>query len=425
MSDPQSLTVPSTKKPISASVSVPGSKSLTNRALLAAALAKGASHLTGCLHSVDTEAMIENLRRLGLSVQRDSDTDVRLTGAGGCFDEYNGVLDCVNAGTATRFLTAAISIVPGIQTVDGNHRMRQRPIQDLIDALKRLGVEIEAPSGCPPVTVSSSELVGGQTSVPGAISSQFLSALLLIAPYAKAPIRIEVEGELVSRPYVDLTLDVVKAVGGCISHREYRSFAVQPSPYEGRDYAVEPDVSSACYWFALAAATGGRVTVQGLRRESRQADIEVLDVLERMGATVETAADSIVVQGPERLVSPGTVDMFHFSDQVMTVAALAALAEGQTAITNVENIRRKETDRIVATATELRRMGIAVEERTDGLTVDGGTPKAAAIETYDDHRMAMSFAILGVRTPGTVILDPGCTRKTYPDFFDRLLEVLA
>ena len=420
----ESLGIPVAAQPVRAEVDVPGSKSLTNRALLAAALAEGKSRLSGCLHSVDTEAMIASLRTLGVGLTPAGETNLSVVGSGGRFAPYDGVLNCVNAGTATRFLTAAMSIVPGTQTVDGNTRMRERPIQDLVDALRPLGVDVQAPSGCPPVTVSSSTLQGGNTTIPGHVSSQFLSAILLVAPYAEGPVSIDVQGDLVSKPYVDLTLDVVESFGGSIVHDDYKRFEIRPGHYVGRDYGVEPDVSSACYWFALAAATGGQITVRGVRRDSRQADIRLLDVLEQMGATVHSEPNAIIVAGPDRLQAAGTLDMHHFSDQVMTAAVLAALADGVTTITNVEVVRHKETDRIAATATELRRTGIEVEEHPDGLTITGGTPHTATIETYDDHRMAMSFAILGTQVPGIVIQDPACIAKTYPTFFDQLLPVL-
>ena len=420
----ESLEIPTASGPVRAEVKVPGSKSLTNRALLTATLAEGKSRLSGCLHSVDTEAMMMSLRALGVAITPAGETNLAVVGSAGRFAPFDGTLNCVNAGTATRFLTAAMSIVPGTQIVDGNARMRERPIQDLVDALKPLGVEIDAPSGCPPVTVSSSKLRGGKTTIPGHISSQFLSAVLLVSPYAEEPVAIEVSGDLVSIPYVDLTLDVMHAFGARAANDNYKRFEIQPSRYTGREYAVEPDISSACYWFALAAATAGRITVRGVKRNSRQADIRLLDVLERMGAKVISEPDAVTVIGPERLKAAGTLDMHHFSDQVMTAAVLAALADGTTTISNVEVVRHKETDRIAATATELSRTGIQVEEHPDGLTIVGGVPKAAEIHTYDDHRMAMSFSILGTRTPGTVILDPGCTAKTYPTFFDRLLPIL-
>ncbi len=420
----KSIEIPIVKTPVETSVRVPGSKSLTNRALLAAALAKGESKLTGCLYSVDTDAMITNLGLLGIKITCAGQDEVHLEGSGGNFAAFDGSLNCVNAGTATRFLTAAMTIVPGTQTVDGNARMRERPILDLVEALKPLGTEIECPTGCPPVTIKSGSLRGGTTKIPGNVSSQFLSALLLVTPYAQEPTEISVIGELVSKPYVDLTLDIVEIFGGNITNQDYHTFQVEPVRYSAFDYAVEADVSSACYWFALAAATASKIQVRGVRRESRQADIRVLDVLEQMGAQVESGADSVTVTGPSKLKAPGVVDMVDFSDQVMTIAVLAAMAEGETTIANVEVVRHKETDRLAATANELNRAGIQVNENQDSLVITGGVAHGAQIQTYDDHRMAMSFAILGTRTPGIEILDPGCVSKTYPAFFEELFAVL-
>lgn len=424
MTELSSLLIPTITHPMDAEIRVPGSKSLTNRALLAAALAEGESTLSGCLHSIDTEAMIQALDTLGVRIQCLQDDVITIHGNGGNFQRFDGTLNCVNAGTATRFLTATMSIVPGTQTIDGNERMRERPIQDLVDALRPLGVDIECKTGCPPVTVASSILHGGKTKIPGTISSQFLSALLLVTPYATQDTVIDIEGTVVSKPYIDLTLDVVHEFGGAITHSNYRWFNVRPVRYTGRTYAIEPDASSAGYWFALAAVTGGRMTVKGLTRRSRQADIQILDVLERMGCHVESTGDRVTVTGPDQLISPGTVDMVDFSDQVMTVAVLAALAEGVTTIANVEIVRRKETDRLAATAKELQKTGIRVEERPDSLVITGGIPHGAEIHTYNDHRMAMSFAVLGVKTPGIRIHDPGCVSKTYPRFFDDLMPIV-
>jgi 3-phosphoshikimate 1-carboxyvinyltransferase len=412
------LPIPPCKVPVDAIVSVPGSKSLSNRALVISSLAEGKSCLNNVLHSDDTQYMMSHLRTLGISLQAVAD-QIDIEGCGGEFLPLQAALYCGNAGTTVRFLTALCALVPGAQVVTGDQRMQARPIHDLVEALAGLGVDIQDTRGCPPVTVRSDVLRGGDVRVQAHLSSQYLSALLMIAPYAQQPVSLEVVGEMVSESYVELTLDVMAGFGVTVRRPEPRRFIIPQQHYRGRTFTIEGDVTSAGYWWALAALTGGRITVQNVQLSSHQGDIEFLRVLQRMGCTI-TQEEGVTVQAPRRLSSPGVVDMNRLPDGVMTLAVLAALAQGETRIVNVANLRIKESDRLAALVTELRRVGIEAEELPDGLRIQGGEPRAADIETYADHRMAMSFAILGARVPGMRIGTPECVSKSYPTFYEQL-----
>jgi 3-phosphoshikimate 1-carboxyvinyltransferase len=404
--------------PIDAVVSVPGSKSLTNRALVVSSLAQGKSHLGNVLHSDDTRYMMSHLRTLGIALQASED-QVEIEGRGGAFSPVSSSLFCGNAGTTVRFLTALCALAPETQIITGDQRMQARPLGDLVEALADLGVDIEAVNGCPPVTVRSGTLRGGRVRVQANLSSQYLSALLMIAPYAQQPVTLEVAGNLVSETYVELTLDVMAAFGVAVDRPDRRRFRVPQQLYQGRDFAIEGDATSAGYWWALAALTASRVTVNNVQPSSQQGDMELLHLLERMGCTI-IRQQGVTVQGPDRLTSPGVVDMNRLPDGVMTLAVLAALARGETRIVNVANLRIKESNRLAALVTELRRIGIAAEELPDGICIQGGAPHSADIETYADHRMAMAFAILGARVPGIRIGTPECVSKSYPAFFEQL-----
>jgi len=406
-------------------VRVPGSKSLTNRALIVAALAEGASVLTGALDSEDTRVMVDSLQRLGIAVEHDTGAaTLRVPGCGGRIPAGEAELYVANSGTSLRFLTAMVSAGQGTYRLDGSSRMRQRPVADLLMALNGLGADATSDlgTGCPPVTVKATGLDGGYAFVRGDVSSQFLSGLLMVLPYSRETTTVEVQGVLVSQPYVEMTLSVMEAFGVRIGNRKNRRFDVRPAHYHGRPYAIEPDASAASYFFALAALTGGTVTVEGLDSRSVQGDLGFVDVLEHMGCTVVRESGSTTVTGgPLQAVD---VDMNAISDTVMTLAVVALFAEGITRIRNVAHIRHKETDRIAALATELRKFGATVDEHPDGLVIF--PPKAiqgARIATYDDHRMAMSFALAGLKTPGVTILDPGCVAKTYPGFWDDLASL--
>jgi 3-phosphoshikimate 1-carboxyvinyltransferase len=404
--------------PIMAELAVPGSKSLSNRALVIASLAEGTSLLTNVLHSDDTRHMMTHLRSLGVALQPSAD-QVTIAGTVGRFSPLDATFFCGNAGTTVRFLTALCALVPGTQTITGDDRMQTRPIQDLVEALVGLGADVQATAGCPPVTVASAVLRGGPVQVQAHRSSQYLSGLLMIAPYAEQPVTLEVTGDMVSQSYIDLTLDVMAAYGVTVDRPQPRVFGVPRARYKGRSFAIEGDATSAGYWWGLAALTGSHIRVCNVDATSHQGDRELLSILERMGCQVSVDG-GISVQGPPRLRSPGVVDMNRLPDGVMTLAVLAALAQGETRIVNVANLRIKESNRLAALVNELRRVGIVAEELPDGLRIQGGNPHGAEIETYADHRMAMSFAILGMRVPGISIRGPECVSKSYPTFFEVL-----
>jgi 3-phosphoshikimate 1-carboxyvinyltransferase len=406
-------------------VRVPGSKSLTNRALIVAAMARGTSVLTGALDSDDTRVMVDSLRRLGLKVDHHpAARSITIEGAPVRIPKTSADLFIANSGTSLRFLTAMVATGKGTYRLDGTPRMRERPAADLLDALNRLGTVATSDlgTGCPPLTIKADGLDGGFVSVRGDTSSQFLSGLLMALPKAKAATTVEVVGTLVSKPYVTMTLAVMEAFGARPANHSFRQFNIEPAGYLGREYAIEPDASAASYFFAAAAVLGNTITLEGLGTRSIQGDMGFVDVLEHMGCAVRREAQSTTVTGgPLRGVD---VDMNAISDTVMTLGVVALFAEGMTRIRNVGHIRHKETDRIAALATELRKLGATVEETADGLVIFP-PPKTlpARIATYDDHRMAMSFAIAGLKAPGVTILDPGCVAKTYPDFWKDLASL--
>ncbi len=410
--------------PPRADVQVPGSKSLTNRAMVVAALADGPSVLSGALDSEDTRVMVGALRTLGITIDHDASTaTISLQGCSGAIPSRAASLSVANSGTSLRFLTAMLATADGTFHLDGSPRMRQRPISDLLDALGDLGVRVQSDlgTGCPPVTVEASGLSGGRAVVKGDVSSQFLSGLLMALPYARIATNVVVDGSLVSQPYVAMTIAVMDAFGVSIGNRGFRQFDVQPGRYTGRPFAIEPDASAASYFLALAAITGGSITLEGLGHSSIQGDVAFADVLERMGCTIiREPSRTTIKAGPLRGVD---VDMNAISDTVMTLAVTALFAEGPTRIRNVAHIRHKESDRIAALAAELRKLGAHVDEYPDGLAIAPPAPellRGAEITTYDDHRMAMSFALAGLRIPGVTILDPGCVAKTYPGFWSDL-----
>ncbi len=405
--------------PVRGTIRPPGSKSITNRAMVCAALAEGTSTLTGALDSDDTRVMVEGLRQLGMEVVHDPRQRlIRITGCGGRPSASGAELYAANSGTTIRFLTAVAALGRGRFRLDGSPRMRQRPIEDLLAALRQLGADAvsETGNGCPPVIVQANGLAGGKAVVAGNISSQFLSALLMAAPAALSPVELTVVGELVSKPYVEMTLAVMRSFGVTVPGEDLTRFVVAPERgYRAANYSIEPDASAASYFFAAAAVTGGRVTVEGLSQGSLQGDVAFCDCLAKMGCEVSYGEDAITVAGgPLRGID---IDMNAVSDTVQTLAAVALFAEGPTTITNVGHIRHKETDRLNALATELRKLGAMVQERPDGLRVVPGPLRPAEIDTYDDHRMAMSLAVVGLASEGVVIRDPDCTAKTYPQFF--------
>ena len=419
-------------------VKPPGSKSITNRALVCAALADHATCLTGFLDSEDTRVMLDALRNLGLQIDHNTDlATVYVNGCGSDFPNKTAEIYVANSGTTARFLTAALAATrDGCYRIFGKPRMHERPIGDLISALRQLGADVRSEAGndCPPVLIGKNGTFGGKAQISGEISSQFLSALLMAAPAGTSEIVLTVQGKLVSKPYIHMTLEVMRAFGATVDATDdlahFRISAnnsrneAQRNDGISHGYAIEPDASAASYFFAAAAVTGGSVTVDGLSQNSLQGDIHFCDCLGQMGCRVHYDADSTTVVCPPTGMLQGiTVDMNAISDTVMTLGVVALFAQEPTRITNVAHIRHKETDRIAALACELLKFGATVTEFDDGLEIV--PPKTfpdgeKEINTYDDHRMAMSFAIAGLRVPGVVIRDPGCVAKTYPGFFDDL-----
>jgi 3-phosphoshikimate 1-carboxyvinyltransferase len=423
---PPTLEVEPLARPPRACVRVPGSKSITNRALVLAAL-RGDDHygceLHGALHSEDTEVMVESLKRLGLRVEADwPNSVVHVLNDGEVIPAREADLFVANSGTTMRFLTAMVSLGRGRYRLDGVPRMRERPIEDLLAALRQLGVTAfsERHNGCPPVVIEADGLAGGHVSIKGHISSQFLSGLLMAASAAAGETSIAVEGELVSWPYVAMTVSMMRQWGQEVEVTDGRQFHV-PGRQRRRVFGrvnIEPDASAASYFWAAAAVTGGDVRVEDLTMDSLQGDVRFVELLEEMGCHVVRGQTGITVKGrPLRGID---VDMNDVSDTVMTLAAVACFADGPTTIRNVAHVRHKETDRLAALATELRRLGAEVEERIDGLTITPRRLHGAEVETYGDHRMAMSLALVGLRVPGVVIKNPACVAKTYPGFFADL-----
>ncbi len=414
--------------PIDARPAVPGSKSITNRVLLLAALAEGESRLRGGLESDDTVVMRRALEATGIGIRAERDSasgaeDWLVHGRGGRFRAPGHALDCGNSGTTVRFLTAAFTLADAPIVVDGNARMRERPISDLAAALRALGaaLTIEGASECPPIRVHGGGLPGGAALIDGSRSSQYVSAVLQAAPYAAADVELSFkDGVIVSRPYIDLTLEVMRDFGADARWTDDDRLVVRAGqPYVARDYTIEPDASSAAYPFAAAAIAGGRARVAGVRADSQQADFKLLGLLERMGCRVARDGDTVTVTGPDgTLRALGEIDMNDFPDAVLAYAVVCCFADGPTTIRNVYNLRIKETDRLAALETELRKLGVTATAGHDWLRIEPRPMHGAEIETYDDHRMAMSFALAGLKIPGVVILDPGCVSKTWPGFFE-------
>jgi 3-phosphoshikimate 1-carboxyvinyltransferase len=431
------VTIQPVARPFAATITPPGSKSLTNRALVLAALANGTSQLSNVLFADDTLAMIECLERLGFPLHADrAANSVRVEGRGGVIPGTDAELFCGNSGTTIRFLTALCALGRGRYQLDGIPRMRQRPIGDLVVLLKNLGVRIEyaMEPGFPPVVVHGKGLPGGIARFGGSQSSQFLSAVLQVAPYARHEIHIDLEGRQTSWPYVAMTMrlmDEFHVTPELVldpKTREPRRIVIpHGTPYRAVDYVIEPDASNATYFLAAAAIhAGAKVTIEGLGKRSLQGDVAFADVLHHMGADLLFGPDFITVIGPERLEGI-EVDLSTMPDTAQTLAVAALFAEGPTTITGLHTLRVKETDRVAALATELTKLGAEVDVEGDDLTIHPpqGGPRPASIDTYDDHRMAMSFALAGTKVPGVTIKDAQCVNKTYPRYFDDLERVLA
>ncbi len=422
---PDELEIEPLSAPVDALVRVPGSKSITNRALVCAGLATGESDLHGVLFADDTEAMLGGLHELGVGLTVDragSRVDVR--GVAGTPPTAGAVLDARLSGTTSRFLLPVAALGHATVVVDGDDPLRLRPMGDLLDALAGLGAAVD-PLGSPghlPVRLGADGLSGGQVVLRGDVSSQFLSGLLLAAPCMVDGLRVGLEGPLVSVPYVRMTLTVM-AEFGARWRWDDDVISVEPGGYRSVDrYVIEPDASAATYFFAAAAITEGRVRVDGLGPDSLQGDVAFVDVLEAMGAHVERGTDYIQVTGTGELRGVD-VDLGDISDTAQTLAVVAPYADSPTTIRGIGFIRGKETDRIAAVVAELRACGIHADELADGMRIHPGEPRPATVHTYHDHRMAMSFAVLGLRAPGVTIADPGCVAKTFPTFW-QVLETL-
>jgi 3-phosphoshikimate 1-carboxyvinyltransferase len=413
-------------RPLEATVTPPGSKSYTNRALVLAALAEGTSLLTGALFSDDPRFMIGALRDLGFQIETNENAKtLQVTGGAGHVPRANAKVFIGNAGTAARFLPPLMALGPldgeGVYEVDGTLAMRKRPAGPLLMALNALGAHASSlqHTECPPLRIASRGLNGGSLRLRGDLSSQYFTGLLMSAPYMRNGLTLEVEGDLVSKPYLQITAQAMAAFGVNLEIDKFERFRVEPGQYNGTTYAIEPDASAASYFFAAAAVTGGRVIVPGLGTTSLQGDLGFVRVLEQMGCTVNMTDTQTELIGTNELRGV-EVNMADISDTAQTLAAVAPFASSPTRITGIGFIRRKETDRIGAMVRELNRLGIQTLEEEDGLLIHPGHPKPAKVETYDDHRMAMSFAVIGLRASGVTILDPGCTSKTFPEYFDVL-----
>jgi 3-phosphoshikimate 1-carboxyvinyltransferase len=402
---------------------IPGSKSLTQRALVISALAHGRSHLTNPLLSEDTNYLIDALRSLGTDIQVSNDT-IAIEGSGPKIGNPGRKLFLGNNGTALRFLATMVALGRGTFIIDGNKRLRERPVEPLINALQTLGIECNSAngSGYPPVVVEGKGAIpGGTATFLDTDSSQYISSLLISSPYAKRAVTIHIKGTAVSMPYIGMTIDTMKSFGVDVIRQDEKTYTVATSQYyRGREFTIEGDMSSASYFFLAAALCRGKVRVLNINPNTIQGDREILAVMEKLGCTIEKGDTWIEVTGGRLRPGEHLFDMGDMPDMVPTLAVLAAIRPGRTIITNVSHLRVKESDRIKALVTELQRVGIEAEEREDGLVINGGIPRGAEIETYDDHRIAMSFAALGLATDGIFIKNDGCVGKSFPGFWKEL-----
>ncbi|BBD60989.1 3-phosphoshikimate 1-carboxyvinyltransferase [Nostoc sp. HK-01] len=421
------IAIPTLNRPVDATVEIPGSKSITNRALLVAALAQGDSILENALFSEDSKYFAKCLENLGIPISLNPDlAQMQVSGKGGEIPATQADLFVGLAGTAARFISALVVLGNGEYRLDGVPRMRERPMGDMLTVFQTGGttVNFEGNAGYMPYTIYGQQFAGGHIRIKANQTSQQLSALLMIAPYAQQDTIIEIEGTLVSQSYVKMTCRLMADFGVEVNQIGDNQFHIKAGQrYQAKHYTIEPDASNASYFFAAAAVTGGRVRVKYLTKQSYQGDILWLNVLEQMGCQVREADGYIEVTGPEQLQGID-IDMNDISDLVQTLGAIAPFASSPVTICNVEHIRYKETERIRAVVTELRRLGVKVEEFPDGLKVEPSPITPAAIETYHDHRMAMAFAVTGLKVPGIVIKDPGCTAKTFPDYFTRFFKMI-
>jgi len=413
-----------TARKIKAEVSVPGSKSITQRALIAASLADGASTLLGPLESEDTRYTSGALQQMGVKVDKKNDRWT-VQGNGGKIITPDKEIFLGNNGTATRFLTSVAALGAGTFKINGDERMAERPIQPLMRALEGWGVDITSinNNGCPPLLIKANGLSGGKTILPEGKSSQYLSSLLLVGPYARQQAELDVEGEILSLPYVIMTLAVMESFGIRVEANEaLNSYKIPLGTYNAREYAIEGDASNASYFYAAAAVTGGEVTVPNVPVPSMQGDAAFVALLARMGCQITKTGEGLTVSGPEELKGI-TIDMADMPDVVPTLAVVASQAIGRTTIKNIAHLRIKECDRLHVMAVELAKMGATVQELDDALIIEGKDPAnpmhGAEIQTYNDHRIAMSFAVAGLAVPGVKVRGEECVAKSFPDFWER------
>ncbi len=411
-----------TRSSIDATVRIPGSKSITHRALITASLAQGESVLEEFLACEDTLYTVNGLQALGVEISINGE-HTRVQGTGGEFPSAGGRKEIFlgNSGTSYRLLLSTVALARGEYILTGTPRMHARPIGDLVEALNKLEVEASCieKGGFPPVSVKAKGIRGGKVKIAGDKSSQYLSSLLLAGPYAEKDVEIEVTGGLVSRPYVDVTLDVMKTFGIPVNRDGYRYFKVSSGQrYRPCKFKIDGDVSTASYFWAAAAVTGGTIRTENIHPHSTmQGDIDLLDIIEEMGCRIEKSAESVVVRGSE--LSGIEVDMGAMPDMVPTLAAIALFAKGRTTIRNVSHLRLKESNRLRAIASEWSRLGSRIEELADGLIIHGGGPlSGTVVDSHDDHRIAMSLAVVGLRVPEISIRGEGCVNKSFPRFWE-------
>ncbi|WP_170006127.1 3-phosphoshikimate 1-carboxyvinyltransferase [Bacillus fonticola] len=423
LNDVQSVSISPPQQAIDGEIRIPGSKSFTNRALIMAGLASGTTVLSGILRSDDSYWCIDALNKLGIQTEVNGD-EVTVHGAGSMWPNEQAELYIGAAGTIARFLPGALAVgKKGDWVLEASKRMSERPVRPLIDALKVLGADIEylEKDGYYPMRIKAKQLMGGSVSISGKVSSQFISGLLLASPYAKREVTVTIPDYIVQQDYVKITLNLMEQFGVKAQFNEnFTEFKIPKSEYTGRRLQLEADASTASYFFALAAITNGRIKITNLTFGTSQPDIDMLSVYKKMGCTITRGEDFIELVGTPQLKGGFDISMKEMSDQTLTLAAIAPFATGPITLRDVEHIRHHESDRISAICTELKKAGVKVEEFKDGLTVHPTTPQAATLNSYDDHRVAMSLALLGVKVPGMVINDPGCVSKTCPTYFDLL-----
>lgn len=421
------LLLSSPSSPVSATVAVPGSKSYTNRALIMAALADGVTTLTGCSPSQDSSTLIRALRLLGVSIETPDTSTIIVTGTNGRLYPYHGIIDVGPAGTTMRFLTALCSAIQGADIIlQGSERMHARPIKPLVETLQRSGAAIEylGTEGCPPLRIHSDQpLCGRDVRIDGATSSQFVSALLLISPLFADPFELSITGKPTSTSYIDMTVQGMHDFGIAVKNTDHRHVHIPACQhYSARTYQIDGDTSGASYLWALAAVSGGSITVENVNPNSAQGDVRFPQLLERMGCTVTSSSNSITVKGCRNLTGID-VDMELMPDTAQTLAVVAAFARGTTVLRGLHTLRIKETDRIAALHNELGKLGIKSSAGADFLVIHGGQPHCAQISTYDDHRMAMSFSVCAAILEGMIIEHPEVVEKSFPSYWQTLAHL--